>query len=624
MICSTRATRPTRFHHWSIFFFLRLSSSISSSTSPVLVDALPAAHHTRLSLLLQCGRLSSDQLRQIHARVFTCGLLEDHLVATRLIGHLALSADVDSALRHFHQLRHPNVFPFNAIIRVVSQKGLAGHCFSLYRLLCRRSLSPNDFTFVFLLKAFSAASSIKYTGQIHSHVLKSAFREDVFVQTALLAAYAGGDVAAARQMFDEMRRRNVTTWTLLISAYAQSDRSEEALSLFLGMVEGREVVPNDDTMVSVLSACSSLSSDGADKWRRRFLQVAGTHCRNHTDTPLVYLFAKCADIEGARRIFDNMHRRTLVSWNVMITGYLQSGYPAEALALFGGMSVTPNHITMVAVLSACAKVGALEMGRSVHECILVTGPKGILESNSILATALIDMYVKCGSLNEAYSAFEKMKKRDAVAYNAMIMGRAIHGQGKDALALFSQMQSAGVRPNDVSLLAVLCACTHAGMVEEGLSYFTAMDEEYHVPRKLQHYTCLVDLLGRAGRIEEALKVMKGMPMEPTCHAWGALLGSCYMHSQLDVAMDAAEALRISNPLSSAGYVMISNMYAAGGQWNEILELRRRMKESGVAKEAGCSWISINGVVHEFLVGSKSHPEHQRICETLDRLCTVNM
>ncbi|CAN6480221.1 unnamed protein product [Victoria cruziana] len=601
-----------------VIFFLRLSSSLSSCTSSSFINSLPVEQHIHLTQLLQHGRLSSDQLRQIHARIFTSGLLEDHLLATRLIGHLTLSADVSSALCHFHQLRHPNIFPFNAIIRVVSQKGLASHSFSLYRLLRRRSLSPNDFTFAFLLKAFLAPSSNKYTVQIHSHVLKSAFQKDLFVQTSLLSAYASSDLDVSRQIFDEMPHKNVTTWTLLISAYSESRRSEEALSLFLDMFETRAVVPSNETMVSVLSACSSLSLDGADKWRRRFLQVDGNnhHC-DHMDTALVYLFARCGDIEGARRVFDNMSHGSLISWNVMITGYLQTGYPAEALAIFGQMSVMPNHITMVAALSACAKVGALEMGRLVHERIVHDGPKGILESNSILATSLIDMYVKCGSLNEANSVFEKMKRRDTVAFNAMIMGLAIHGQGKDALALFSQMQSAGVRPNDVSLLAVLCACSHAGMVEEGLSYFAAMSEEYKIMPKLHHYTCLIDLLGRAGHIEEALKVMKGMPMEPTCHAWVALLGSCHIHTELDVAVDAAKAVRDSNPLSSAGYVMISNMYAVDGQWNEILELRRRMRESGVAKEPGCSWINIDGVVHEFFVGSRSHPEHQRICDPLD-------
>ncbi|GAB2268074.1 hypothetical protein Dimus_003050 [Dionaea muscipula] len=584
---------------------------------------------TNLAELLQ-GSISHSFLLQIHAQILLQGAHQDNLIATRLIGHYPSQ----SALCVFHQLRSPNIFPFNAIIRVLSEEGLSFQVFSLFRVLKRRSLSPNDFTFSFLLKAcLRSGDDGLFVRQAHAHILKVGSNFDSFVCNGLLSVYAKGvgDLSSASKLFDEMPDKGmVCCWTSLIAGFAQSGKAEEALELFFRMVSQR-LRPDSDTMVNVLSACASLKMEDRERWVKILSVNDGdsAHQSFNNDSinmVLSYLYGRLGSTEKSRESFDRitmMGKRNIIAWNTMINAYVQNGWTSEALSLFRLMMqdpfLEPNHVSMVSVLSACAEVGDIHLGTMVDEYMKLKGHKERVKTNSILATAVIDMYCKCGNLRRAKEVFNDMVVKDVVAINAMIMGLATNGEGAEALRLFQETQDLGFHPNHGTFLSVLCACCHSGMLEEGRQIFQDMNTRFSVLPQLEHYASYIDLLSRFGHIEEALEVVASMPFKPNGFVWSSLLGGCLRHSRLKFIQELSRRLVEEDVENSAGFVLWSNALALDFQWGKVSELRTIMKDKGVKKQSGSSWISINGVTHEFLAGPTSHPEIYSICHILDRL-----
>lgn len=469
---------------------------------------------------------------------------------------------------------------------------------------------------------------MRYIKQIHNQIAKLGFLGDPVVCNGLLGVYAKGfkDLDSAHKVFDEMPERGSVCWTLLISGCAQAGRSEEVLCLFCKMVEAN-LKPVDDTMVSVLSACSNLEMMKIEKWvmiLSEFLDnVHSKSIGDSVDTVLVYLYGKLGDIERSRKSFDEIDdfgKTSVLPWNAMVGAYVQNGCPVEALSLFRLMkenpTCKPNHVTMVSLLSACAQVGDLDLGTWVHQYLKFEGRRGILETNTFLATALIDMYSKCGCLEKAKQVFDHMVSKDVISFNAMIMGLATNGEGEEAVSLFSQMLELGLIPNAGTFLGLLSACNHSGLSEEGRRIFLDMTSRFSVPPRLEHYACYIDLLSRVGLVEEALQVVESMPFEPNNFVWGALLGGCLLHSRADLAEKAYKKLVEVDPENSGGYLMLANTLAVDRRWNEISIVRWLMREKGVKKQPGHSWISIDGIMHEFVAGYPQHPQMESIHNTL--------
>ncbi|XP_039173580.1 putative pentatricopeptide repeat-containing protein At3g08820, partial [Eucalyptus grandis] len=484
-----------------------------------------------LSALLQ-GRVLRPHLLQIHARVFRLNAQQDNLVATRLIGQYPSRV----AFRVFEQLKSPNVFPFNAIIRVFAEEGLFPEAW-------------------FLLKACFRCASVSQVGQIHTHVLKAGFCEDPVVCNGLLSVYAKSvkDVVSARKLFDESPQRNSVSWSSLISGYAQSGRAEDALRLFVDIVQ-ENLRLEDEILVSVLSACSTIQVAHLERWvsiLSKFVEDVNLDDikRDSINIVLIHLYGKLARIDKCREKFNEITNhgvRRLLPWNLMITAFVQNGCPMEALHIFHQMiedsNRKPNEVTMVSVLSASAQVGDLDLGKWVHNYLRSEGSKGILQSNKVLATAFIDMYCKCGRLEGAKEVFDQMICKDIVSFNAMIMGLAMNGEGEEALRLFSSIQDLGLHPDSSTFLAALCACSHSGLLEEGQRIFSEMQMRISVSPSLEHYACYIDLLSRVGRIEEALEVVASMPFEPNNFVWGALLGGCLLHARGELAQHVSKSL----------------------------------------------------------------------------------
>lgn len=333
---------------------------------------------------------------------------------------------------------------------------------------------------------------------------------------------------------------------------------------------------------------------------------------------IVTAYAQNDKVKEARELFDNMPQRDVVSWNAILAGYEQNGQGEDALKLFNQMlrsGTIPDQSTFTSILSACTRLATIEQGKQIHTHIIKT----IFKSDVLLGNTLITMYAKCGSIDDAHQVFHKMPIKDKVSWTTTIVGYAQHGHSNEALELFRQMEEAGVKPDHVTFVGVLSACSHAGLVAEGWHFFDSMSRDYSITPTVEHYSCMADLLGRCGHLHEAEEMITKMPFEPDAVVLGALLSACRIHSNVELGRHVAEKLFELEPENGANYVLLSNIYAAASRWDDVAALRMKMKDRGVKKQPGCSWIEVKNKIHTFLVGDESHPQTEKIYATLESL-----
>ncbi|KAK9161830.1 hypothetical protein Syun_008171 [Stephania yunnanensis] len=404
---------------------------------------------------------------------------------------------------------------------------------------------------------------------------------DIVSRNDMISGYVrNGRLEGAREVFDGMTERNVVSWSAMIDGYSKVGEMDMARYLFDEMPERNQFPWN-----SLLSG-----------------------------------YVKCGRVEVAREIFDEMPERDVFSWTIMISGYSQSSQFKESLELFLEMlksRVIPNRITLISVLPAIAQLGALSQGRWIHA---YADKKGI-EINGVLGAALVDMYCKCGSIDKALALFESLKYRTSSTWNSVILGLAAHGRGTDALCVFSRMQNdSTVTLNEITFVGVLSACCHAGLVNEGLKMFDLFTYYYKLRPNIRHYGCLVDLLGRAGFVNEAKELIDRMPIEPNPVIWKTLLSACRMHKNVELAEHVARVAIESAPQDSGFYALLFNIFAEAGYWNNMANVRREMNDLEVQKTVGCSWVEVDGVIHEFFAGrERFHRSWREICSVLETM-----
>ncbi|PHU19722.1 Pentatricopeptide repeat-containing protein [Capsicum chinense] len=471
-----------------------------------------------------------------------------------------------------------------------------------------------------VLKACAALSLLSLGKALHAESVKSRFDYNVMVGTALLDMYGKcGEIRSARKVFDYMPERNVITWNAMVGGYMKSGDVKTAFLLFENMSE--------KTIVTWNEMIYGYARNGDIVMARRFFDRVKDELRNvvtwsvmvdgyasngdmdaakelfemmprrnfYVWSSMISGYFKKGDVKSAKGIFDRMTTKSLVNWNSLICGYTQNGLCEEALEAFIKMQdegLEPDEVTVVSVLSACAQLAVLEVGKNVHEMIIRKG----IELNQYVLNGLVDMYAKCGDLRNAKLIFEGMKVKNAAAWNSLISGFANHGHCAEAINFFERMDSSGVKPNDITFLSVLSACAHAGFVEEGLEIFSRM-EKYALTPSIKHYGCLVDLLGRAGRLKEACDLIKGMPVTPNKTVLGALLGACWVHSDTDVAEKLLKEVRKLNCSSDsrddAHYVILSNIYAAAERWEKAERMRFALSNKRSQKTPGCSVVMLD-------------------------------
>lgn len=403
----------------------------------------------------------------------------------------------------------------------------------------------------------------------------------------------------------------------MIARYAQSNRNDEALKLFCQMRQAL-VVPNEFSFSSVLQACANMGGLNLGKQVHGHVVKVGFDCEIFVANALIDVYAKCGDMEASIDIFSRLPHGNDVSWNTVIVGYVQLGFGEDALRLFHQMQVAQvlgTQVTYSSALRACASIAAIELARQVHSLI----SKTTFNNDIVVSNSLIDTYAKCGNIKDARSVFDMMREHDVISWNAMISGYAIHGLGLDALSLFRNMREMRVEANDVTFVSVLSACSNIGLVDQGLSYFESMTQEYGIEPCMEHYTCMVRLLGRSGRLNNAMKFIEEIPMKPSPMVWRALLGACLVHKNVELGRICAQRVLEMEPQDKITYILLSNLYAAGGSWGDVALVRKSMRSKGVKKEPGLSWIEIQGEIHSFSVGDASHRDMRAINAMLEWL-----
>nr|XP_011466824.1 PREDICTED: pentatricopeptide repeat-containing protein At5g04780 [Fragaria vesca subsp. vesca] len=452
----------------------------------------------------------------------------------------------------------------------------------------------------------------------HAQSIRVGLQSDTLTSNMLINMYAKcGLHNCARKVFNEMPERSLVSWNTMIGSLARSGEEHEALSVFVCM-QREENQFSEFTVSSVLSACAAKSLVSECKQLHAFAFKAAMVLNVYVGTALLDVYSKAGLIKDASFVFESMPERSDVTWSSMVAGYVLNGLYEEAVLLFHRarmIGLEHNQFTISSAICACAGLAALIEGKQVHALLFKTG----FRLNIYIVSSLIDMYSKCGSIEEAYTMFQDMEDRNTVLWNAMISGFSRHACSLEVMILFEKMQQAGMLPSEVAYISVLTACSHMGLVESGKKYFNLMITEHNVSPNVVHYACMVDIFGRSGLILEAHNLIEDMPFEATASMWGSLLASCRIHGNLDLAEIAAKHLSEIEPNNAGNLILLSNIYAANNKWEEVARTRKLLKESELKKERGKSWIEIKDKVHSFMVGERAHPRIAEIYSKLDQL-----
>ncbi|KAL2923747.1 hypothetical protein RDABS01_015238 [Bienertia sinuspersici] len=531
---------------------------------------------------------------------------------------IALSFKNSSFSRQLSQLTFP---PFQSKLKALCSNG------QLHQALLEMAVEGLEMKFEgydTILNECVNRKALREGQRVHTHMIKTQYLPPVYLRTRLLILYSKCDcLVDARYVFDEMPERNVVSWTAMISGYSQKGVPLEALNLFVQMLRsGTE--PNEFTFATILPSCTD--DYGFNYGRQIHSLIIRYNYDSHVfvGSSLLDMYAKAGKIHEARTVFDSLTQRDVVSCTAMIAGYAQQGCDEEAVELFRRLlkeGMNSNYVTYASLLTALSGLAALDQGKQVHNHIL----RQELPSYVVLQNSMIDMYAKCGNLIYARRVFDSMPERTVISWNAMLVGYSKHGMGSKVLELFQMMRAEGyVKPDSVTFLAVLSGCSHGGMEDTGLEIFDEMvAEKDGFQPNIEHYGCVVDLLGRSGRLEKALKFIDEMPYKPTAAIWGSLLGACRVHSNIDVGEYVGRQLLEIEPENAGNYVILSNLYASAGRWEEVRNLRELMKEKAVTKEPGRSWMELDQTLHTFHASDRSHPRkdevHMKVKELAVRL-----
>ncbi|CAN8244795.1 unnamed protein product [Cochlearia groenlandica] len=510
---------------------------------------------------------------------------------------------IHEAKNVFKVMPERNVVSWTAMVQGYVREGMVSEAESLFWAMPEK----NEVSWTVMFGGFIDDGRIEDARRLYDMMPV----KDVVASTNMIGGLCKeGRVDEARLIFDEMRDRNVVTWTTMVTGYCQNNRVDVARKLF-------EVMP-EKTEVSWTSMLSGYTLSGRIEEAEEFFEAMPMKPVIACSVMIVG-FGEKGEIAKARRVFDQMNDRDDVTWRGMIKAYERKGFEFEALELFAEMQrlgVRPCFPSLISVLSVSATLASLQYGKQIHAHLV----RCQFDVDVYIASVLMTMYVKCGELVKAKLVFDRFPSKDIIMWNSIISGYASHGLGQEALKVFNEMPSSGIMPNKVTLIAILTACSYAGKVEEGLEIFESMESKYFVTPTVEHYSCTVDMLGRAGRVDEAMKLIESMTIKPDATVWGSLLGACRTHSRLDLAEVAGKKLFELEPENAGPYVLLSSINASRAKWGAVAELRRTMRTKNVSKFPGSSWIEVGKKVHLFTRGGGliNHPEQAMISMMLEK------
>ncbi|XP_075477870.1 pentatricopeptide repeat-containing protein At2g03880, mitochondrial [Primulina tabacum] len=557
--------------------------------------------------------------RQIHGYAIKTSFDMDAFVVTGIIDLYAKCLHVLEAKYLFERMQgRKNHVTWTAMINGYSLNGDVVDAIDCFREMRADGAEANQYTFPGVLTACAAMSNIEFGTQVHSCVVRGGFGSNVFVQSALVDMYAKcGDLSRAWKVVESMQDDDLISWNAMIVGCVRQDVPGQALSLFVMMHEkGMEL--DEFTYPSVINSLASMKDEKNGKSLHALVTKSGFDGYKLVSNALIDMYAKQDDLVCAFKLLNFSVDKDVISWTSVITGCAHNGHHEEGLKLFCKMRMDEmdvDQVVVASILSSSAELALLDFGKQVHGNSIKSGHGSSLLVNN----SLVSLYANCGCLEDARKVFDSMKICNVITWTALIVGYAQNRKGLESLHIYDEMIASGIKPDFVTFVGLLFACSHAGLVERGRYYFESMQKDYGIRPGPNHYACMIDLLGRSGKMHEAEKLLNKMDIKPDTAVWKALLAACRMHKNINLAKRAATALLELNPRDSVPYVVLSNIYSSTEKWKEAAAVRKKMKSKGLGKEPGCSWIEMNSKAHIFMCEDRSHPKANEIYLKLDEV-----
>ncbi|KAI5444940.1 hypothetical protein KIW84_013279 [Lathyrus oleraceus] len=561
-------------------------------------------HHSRVHgntftyplLLKSCANLLSiPHGTMLHGHLLRLGFQADTFVQTALVDLYSKCSIIESARKVFDEMPQRTVVSWNAVISAYCHESLMDKAMSLLKEMLVVGFEPSSSTFVSILSGYSSdLNSFEFLWQgmsIHCFVVKLGLVcFEVSLDNSLMGMYVQfGQMDEAKKIFEILDEKSIVSWTTIMGGYVKVGSIVEAFKLFKQM-QHQNIGTDFVVFMNLISGCIQTGELLLASSVHSLVLQCGCDEEDSIENLLITMYANCGNLTSARRIFDAIIRKSVLSWTSIIASYARSGHPEEALDLFRRMvrtEIKPNGATLATILSACADLGSLSIGQEIEQYVFENG----FELDQQAQTSLIHMYSKCGVINKSREVFERVKNKDLTLWTSMINSYAIHGLGNEAISLFENMTtSERIRPDAIVYTSLLFACSHSGLIEDGLKYFKSMQTDFGITPTIEHYTCLVDLLSRVGQLDLALDAVKAMPPEVQAKALGPLLSACRIHGNVELGELAAAKLLDVSPRSSASYVLMANLYNSIGKWNEANTMRNAIADKGMVKECGWSQV----------------------------------
>ncbi|KAI3790255.1 hypothetical protein L2E82_03171 [Cichorium intybus] len=554
---------------------------------------------------------------QIHGFVLRRGASMDISVRNALVDFYVKCGKVRTGRKIFDRMEFKNVISWTTMISGYMQNSFNKEAVNLFIEMTKNGWKPDGFACTSVLTSCASLEAIEPGRQTHGYTIKTNLEKDEFVNNSLIDMYSKCNcLIDARRVFNGIPNRNVIGYNAMIEGYSRHGNLYEALDLFREM-RLKSIDPSLLTFVSLLGVSASLTTLELSKQIHSFIFKFGISLDVFAGSALIDVYSKCSFTSDARQVFDEMSERDIVVWNAMLSGYTLVSENEKALKLYQELQIScqqPNEFTFVALIKAASNLASLSHGDQFHTQILKTG----LNLDPFVTNALLDMYTKCGSKKDAQNLFNSTSFKDVVCWNSIILTYAQHGDGKKSLKMFKRMLNEGIQPNYVTFINVLTACDHMGLVKEGFDHFQTMGK-FGISPGVEHYVCMVSLLGRAGRLYEAKEFIEKLPIRPPAIIWRSLLSACGVVGNVEIGKYAAEMAILGDPKESGSYVLLSNILASKGMWGEGMKVRERMEGNGVVKEVACSWIEVNNEVHVFIARDRSHREATLIYSVINNL-----
>lgn len=559
--------------------------------------------------------------QQVHSDVLKWGYGENVYSGSALVDMYAKCGRVEYADRVFLYMPERNSVSWNALIAGYAEIGDRESCFRLLKWMDNEGVGLEDGTFAPVLTLLDDGECYEQTMQLHAKVLKLGLEIQITVLNAMITSYSEcGSLKDAKRVFSSANGyRDLVTWNSMLAAYLQHDHGELAFKLFMEM--GLLGLDSDlYTYTSLISSCSADAEQDQGKSLHGLVIKRGLEKVTAVSNSLISMYLKSNNrgMEDAIKVFDYTEIKDSVSWNSILTGLSQKGFSENSLKTFQKMlyhNLEIDHYTLSAALRSCSDLATLQLGKQIHVFTIKSG----FETNDYVTSALIFMYSKSGSLEAAWKSFTESPGDSSIIWNSIMFAYAQHGQGKVALDLFFQMIKENVKLDHISLVAVLTACSHIGLVDEGTKFLKSMESTYGIPPRMEHYACAIDLLGRSQRIEEAKELVKEMPFQPDAMVLKTLLGACRKCGDMEMATEVASRLLELEPEEHCTYVLLSDMYGHFEKWDEIATVKKLMRDRRVKKVPGWSWMEINNEVHSFNAEDHSHPQCRETYQLLRQL-----